>query len=228
MVTLSTLPFFPSDARAQDQTRNEVWPEINAFYRFDAKYRLFLLFAPSFSEDDNYAESQVGAHIEMGILPIFRKQLSATHDIDRYRFLHFRVGIRHSWSLQSSEALSEEWRGVVEATGRASLPFDALASLRTRFDLRWVEGNYSTRYRTRLKFEKDTEIVSGYSIIPFASGEIFYDTRYKSWSRVQYQVGITFPIIRMLAFEAYYSRQNNWFSQPARVNAVGLVAVLYF
>ena len=116
----------------------------------------------------------------------------------------------------------------MELTGRVGLPFEILGALRNRFDLRWLDEGYSTRYRTRVTLERETEMIPGYSIVPYTSVEMFYDSRFKTWSRVRYQLGVTFPIIRLFALEAYYLRQSDWFSQPARVNAFGLVAILYF
>ncbi len=226
--SIVTLLVMSSPLLAQDDTRNEFWPEIDLYYRLNPTYRLFFLVAPSFSRKDNYSEGQAGAHIEMGILPIFRGRESATHDIDRFRFLRFRTGIRYAWSLPSSESSSEEVRGVVEFTPRAYLPFHILASLRNRLDLRWIEGDFSTRYRARLTLERDTEIASGYSIVPYTSAEIFHDSRFKDWSRVRYQFGVTFPVVQSLALEAYYLRQEDWYAQPAHVNAYGLMAILYF
>jgi hypothetical protein len=211
----------------QDETRNEFWPEVDAYYRLDASYRLFFLVAPAFSREHNYAEGQVGAHIEMGLLPIFRSRWREMHDIDRFRFLRFRVGVRYGSSLPSSETSSEEWRGIAEITCRASIPLDILASLRNRVDFRWLDGTYSTRYRARLTLERDTEIFSTYTLIPYASCEVFYDSRLMSWNRVRYQLGVTFPVVRMLALEAYYLRQEDWGSQPAHVNAFGFMALFY-
>jgi len=227
-VVVLSLIFLPSNLKTQDQTRNEFWPEIDVYYRLDPTYRLFFLLAPSFSREDNYSEGNAGAHIEMGVFPILRQHAAGTYDIDRFRFVRFRTGIRYAWSLPTSESTSEEVRGVVEVTPRYSLPFEILTSFRNRLDLRWIEGVFSMRYRARLTLERDTEIFPGYSIIPYVSGEVFHDSRFKSWSRVRYQFGVTFPIVHMLALEAYYLRQSDWFSQPARVNALGLVAILYF
>jgi hypothetical protein len=121
-----------------------------------------------------------------------------------------------------------EWRGIVELTGRASLPLDILGALRNRFDLRWLDDGYSTRYRIRLSLEKEMDVIPGWTIVPYVSAEPFYDSRFAAWSRVQYKAGITFPVIALLAIEGYYLRQDDWRSQPAHINAFGLVAILYF
>lgn len=212
----------------QDQTRNEFWPEVDAYYRLNATYRLFFLVSPSISREDNYGEVQMAGHVEVGVFPIFRSQWAETYDVDRFRFLRLRVGAGYSSSLPSSDNTSKEWRGIVELTGRAGLPFEVLGALRNRFDLRWLDEGYSTRYRARLTLERETEILPNFSIVPYASAEFFYDSRFAAWNKALYQFGITFPVIRLLALEAYYARVEDWRSQPAHVNALGLVGILYF
>ena len=71
MVILSLL-ILPSNLNAQDQTRNEFWPELNAYYRLNPTYRLFFMVSPSLSREDNYGDVQVAGHFEMGLFPIFR------------------------------------------------------------------------------------------------------------------------------------------------------------
>ena len=218
---------FPTGLSAQDEARNEFWPELNVFYRLDASYRLFFFVAPAFS-DNNFTEGQVGAHIEMGLFPILRTSWKETYDVDRFRFVRFRAGIQRATNQPLSENPSKEWRGVAELTPRWSLPFDILSAFRNRLELRWLDDDYSTRYRGRLTLERDTEIFWEYTIVPYASVEMFYDWRFDVWNRVRYQLGFTFPIIRLLALETYYLHQNDWRSQPARLNAFGLVGILYF
>jgi hypothetical protein len=218
----------PASLTAQDQTRSEVWPEIDVYYRLSATHRLFFLLSPSVSREQNYGEVMLAGHFEMGLFPIFRGQWAGTYDVDRFRFLRLKLGAGYSTSLPSSDQSSKEWRGIVEVTGRVSLPLEILGALRTRADLRWLDDGYSTRYRARLTLERETEITRGFSMIPYASVEPFYDTRFATWNKVQYQFGITVPVVSMLVVEAYYNRQEDWRSQPALVNALGLVAIVYF
>jgi hypothetical protein len=90
-----------------------------------------------------------------------------------------------------------------------------------------LDDGFSTRYRSRLTIERETVIGSDFVVAPYISVEPFYDTRYPAWARVQYQVGATFPVAREIAVEVYYGRQQNWRSQPERVNALGIVVLLY-
>jgi len=224
---LATLVVIAGEAAAQDDSRNEFWPEISAYYKLTPTYRLFASYAPAFSHD-SYAEGDLGAALEVGLFPIFRSELAKRYDEDRLRFLRLRIGARYAASLPASEESSTEWRGIIQITGRATLPWNILGSLRNLLELRWLDEGFSGRYRIRLGFEKDVQIVSGYAITPFASAEAFYDSRFDIWNRLRYKLGIAFPISRVLSVATYYARQENRRSAIAHVNVFGLAVAMFF
>jgi hypothetical protein len=64
-------------------------------------------------------------------------------------------------------------------------------------------------------------------VIPFANAETFYDTRFDTWNRQRYQVGVEVELNRAWRMEPSLYRQNDSRSEPSRVNALGL-ALKYF
>jgi hypothetical protein len=217
----------PQTAPAQTTT-TEFWPELGAYVRLSSATRLYFLAAPVVSRDDRtLSESQLGAHVEVGVAPIGRAKIRNLHDPDRMKYLRFRVGYRQSWTHDEAGASLSERRVIAELTARALLPGDLLLMLRNRGDFRWLEGAYSWRYRPRLLVERETDL-GPVSVVPYASAEEFWDSRYDAWSRARYQIGLAVPVTRWLAPEVYYALQTDW--QPTRkdVHAVGLVTTLYF
>lgn len=213
---------------AAQTTTTEFWPEIDAYVRLNAATRLFFLAAPVVSRDDRtLSESQLGAHVEIGLAPIGRAKIRNLHDPDKMKYLRVRVGYRQSWTNDEAGADLSERRIIAEASIRAFLPGDLLLTLRNRGDLRWLEGEYSWRYRPRLLVERETDL-GPVSVVPYASAEVFWDSRYDAWSRARYQIGLAVPVTKWLAPEVYYALQTDWQPTWKDVHAVGLVTTLYF
>ena len=101
-----------------------------------------------------------------------------------------------------------------------------LLSDRNRLDLRWIEGAPRHRYRNRLKLERNFK-AGRFQITPYGQGEVFYDLRNHTWSRLRYAAGLEFAITARIILEGYYLRQNTWASVPQFVNAYGLTVQFY-
>lgn len=129
--------------RAQEPTtRNEFWPEIDVYIRVKPKVRLYLLGTVSKAVEDGELrnaqafEAQIGAHIDY---------IPNDHVI-------LRAGYRFGTAVGSNSDPFKEHRLVTEQTLRKLLPGDLLLSDRNREDFRFVNGNYSFRYRNRVTF----------------------------------------------------------------------------
>jgi hypothetical protein len=225
--SIALLPVLMSCLQAQE-TRNEFWPELNVFVRSDAVTRFYFMAAPTVSRQESYGESQYGAHVEFGLMPIFRSDFGSTVDIDRYRFLRFRAGIRYGSNFEWSQSEYTEWRVVLEVTPRFLLPYDLLLALRNRVELRWLNSEYSTRYRARLALERETEITSWLTLVPYGMFEVFYDSRYATWNRTQARLGLGIPVVSFAVMDVYYAYQHDIRSEPTYVRAIGLAVSLYF
>ena len=67
---------------------------------------------------------------------------------------------------------------ALEATGRATLPFDVWLVNRVRVELRDIGGEVSARFCFRLGLEREVT-VAGVTLVPYAKAEVFYDTRFE-------------------------------------------------
>ena len=194
----------------------------------DAITRFLFLAAPTISRQDAYGEGEWGAFVEFGVAPILRREFRETYDIDRFRFLRFRAGVSYISNLEVNESTFTEWRGVVEFTARVLLPYDILGALRTRADLRWLDGGYSTRIRARLGVERETHLTSWLTLVPFASLELFYDSRYAIWNRTQTKLGVGIPVVGPVVVDLSYVYQHDIRSQPTYIHALGLAVNFFF
>lgn len=134
------------------------------------------------------------------------------------------AGFEYLWTDQEGRATGED-RIVVSATPRYR-PFGRwLIEDRNRFEFRWVDGDYETRYRNRLSVERDF-LVDRFRFTPFATAEFFYSFDNNSWNEQQYSVGIQWPYRRIFMVETYYLYQHTS-SAPTSTNVFGITLNFY-
>ena len=204
------------------QTQQEFWPEVDVFVPITPKVRLiFSATITRVQETRANTEGQVGASID------FRAK----------EFLSFRAGYRYGFALKGGDPY-EEHRIILDQTFRRNLPLKVLLSDRNRVDLRFVNGEFSARYRNRATFEREFTI-RRVRVTPYVSGEVFYDSRFDTWNRNRLTVGVQVPLNgglpiikhlhpnRLMTLDFYIMRQNDSRSNPARVRGYGLTFNLY-
>lgn len=225
---LSAVVIGTRSAKAQT-TSNEVWPEIDVYVNVKPKIRLFFLATTSRAVEDGEAfngkafEAQIGAHI----------------DYIPNKHVVLRAGYRFGTSLGDSDSPYKEHRLITEQTLRKLLPGNLLLSDRNREDFRFVDGDFSFRYRNRVTIEREFHLFKKRTITPYVAGEIYYDTRFDAWNRNRLTAGVQTslrpgPIMKMLLpkrqiiLDLYYTRQNDSRSSTQHVNALGVALALYF
>jgi hypothetical protein len=219
---------FNEGVKAQE-TSYQFWPEVDAYVKLSPSVRLFFELAPVWYKDnESFTESTLGAFVEAGVFPIMRKKsIRKLFDENKLRYARIRIGYERGLTREGSNFDISEQRIVTDLTARYFVPLDVLIALRNRFDIRWLDGENSWRYRARLWMERDSYI-GKFNFVPYAMAEVYYDSRYKSWCRTRYQFGSAFPITSWLAPEIYYLYEITWKSKKSYLNALGLVVTLYF
>lgn len=216
---------FSSSAYAQQDsdTVKQLWPEVDFFVPLNEKFRLFFGATTTKAEEtrDNL-EGQVGAHI----------------DYQLTRKISLRTGYHYGFSMGGTDPFKEH-RIIFEQTVRQPLPLQVLFSDRNREDLRWVNGQFSARYRNRVTLEREFKVLNR-TVTPYGSAEVSYDSRFKTWNRNRLIVGAQLalkrgaPLIslihpkKQLVLDVYVARQNDSRSQPSRLKALGMVFIIYF
>jgi hypothetical protein len=213
-------------ARGQEQTsdtRKELWPEVDVYVPLEEKVRLFFLFTITKSEETkSNLEGQFGAHIDYTV----------------NKRLVLRAGYRYGFSLTQDDPFTEH-RPIAEQTFRQELPLKILLSDRNREDFRFVNGDFSFRYRNRVTVEREF-VLPRRSITPYGSIEVYHDSRFKVWNRnrltagVQIQLRRALPLLRLviprrqIIFDVYYTKQNDSRSEPHHVHAIGMALAIHF
>jgi hypothetical protein len=202
------------------QNSSQFWGELNEHIEQSPRVG-FLLLAKTERDVGSGRDIKLGANLDITMKPILRSKRSVTEDYwERNHYLVAQVGYQYILTVGDGPP-SHENRGILELTARFELPRDFWMVNRARVDLRDVNGAYSTRYRYRLGVEHDKQLF-GLETTPYASVEVFYDTRYHTVSRERYQAGIDAVLSKHWRIEPYLMRQNNRRPQPSHVNALGL------
>ena len=170
----------------------------------------------------------LAAYLDISIKPILRKELLETDDWQRSRYLWARIGYDRVFkATDDTHAEVAEDRGIVSFFGKHPLPAKVWLEARARADLRWIGGDYSTRYRFRVEATREFT-VRNRTVVPYFHVEWFYDTRYDGWARTLYQVGPEVTVNQHFRYEIYVARQKDRLPTESTTNAVGVVAKWYY
>mgnify|MGYP001765258154 CR=1 FL=1 len=110
--------------------------------------------------------------------------------------------------------------------GKTALPAEVQLEGRARVDLRWIDGDESTRYRLRLEVNREFTVAE-HAVTPYGQAEAFYDTRYDGWSRRLLQAGVDIALSKAFRLEVYVARQRTLLPSESTVSALGMVAKYY-
>jgi len=203
---LLMLALFPGIAAAQ---ATEWWPELDVYWRPANRQRTFLEISSSADRDSPTREDAVGVYQDYLNLPA--------------GFL--RGGFRYSFSPDGGY---HESRLVAEGTYR-TYGTDLVRLLnRVRTEFRWVNGEYSYRIRDRLHFQRLSQMHHGPAWSPYITFEAYYDSKYRSISRLAGRIGTEALLGGPRSIDVYIARQNNSRASPRYVNALGVTFKLSY
>jgi Protein of unknown function (DUF2490) len=197
------------NVRAQSETQTQFDPEIDTFFKLNDSSRLLVVtsgtVAPEASQENAYASLSWDQRVT-----------------DRFS-LRGGYLFQYSWG----EPVQRENRIQLAADVQIPLAFRLLANIRNMVELRWINGDPSQRYRGRISVEREVVGPFGKAHTLSGSAEFFYSINNGTLSYAQYTADVSTLLSQKVALDIYYQRQNNNQSQPAHVNAVGLVLTLY-
>jgi hypothetical protein len=213
-------------ARADDPL--EFWPELNLFETLGPTTRLYFVAAYGKGKESPLQTFDLAAYYDFTLRPFLRRTLRE-EDWQRNKYLWARIGYDHVFKFESETGArtAPEDRGIVALYLRAYLPAEVLFEGRARVDLRWIDGEYSTRYRLRGELNREFD-VGGLPVTAFIQAEAFYDTRYDGWARELYQVGAEIGVTAHFRIEPSLARQLDRLPESAGLWAFALVARWYY
>jgi hypothetical protein len=214
------------NARADDPW--EFWPELNLYQGLSPTTRLYLVTAYGTGKESTLRTLDLAGYFDVTLKPRLIQHLSVEEsDWERNKYLWLRVGFDYIVRAEGETRIVPEYRGIVALSARAYLPEEILVELRARADLRWIEGDSSTRYRFRVEVNREF-MAWGHPVTPWVQAEVFYDTRYDGWARQLYQAGAEVGLTEHFRLEPSVARQVDTLPDPVGLWAVALVARWYY
>ena len=207
----------------------EFWPEAQLFVGLSPRTRVFLNAAYAKGKESDEASLDTAAYLDISFLPIGprRRRSLLTEDWQRNRYLWARIGYDRVFKTVEGSRSDPEDRGILSLWGKFPLPGDVWLEGRARADLRWIGGEYSTRYRLRLEATREF-VVLDHAVVPYFNVEWFYDTRYDGWARTLAMGGTEVTVSKRFRFELYVARQEEHLPSESVLNAFGVVAKGYY
>ena len=199
-----------SGAQAQTTYGNEFWPDLQLEHRFDDRTKAIVL--GSYNRDRDSGS-------------VYQAEVGYTLDHRFTDFFSGRVGYRHGFATDGSDFY--ENRVLAEQSFRMALPSLVMIDFRTREDFRWLNTGFSVRLRERIQVQRETTI-GDYTFRPYASTEVYYDTRYGQFSRYRLIVGTTFPVTPRFSIEPYLAHQVDVVPNSKIIDALGLTLTVSF
>jgi hypothetical protein len=204
-------------ARAQN-TRFEFWPEVDIWRELEPNLNLLFIESLTRSRETQYLDAQTGANIDYRWFPQEIYPLALT----------FRAGYSYAAQLSESPEPYKEHRAIADFTPRYNLEDNLILFDRNRVEFRWVNSDYSTRYRNRLRLEYRPTIREKL-INTYFQAEMVFDYSAHRWTRSYIQTGVEVPLAWFLSIEVNFTRQNSINSSaPDHVNALGFVVSFFF
>jgi len=198
-------------ATAYGEETHEFWPELQFHYWFD-QHRSRAIFMASHDRD---RDSQ----------SVYQAAVGLTFERRFTDVIWGRIGYRHANSTDGGPFT--ENRLLTEQTFRVPLPAGVSVDFRTREDFRWLDSGFSVRLRERIQVQRDFTI-DGYRFTPYASAEVYFDTRYDQMARYRLTVGVTLPVYEHFSIEPYLARQVDNAGSFMITNAIGLNLITAF
>jgi hypothetical protein len=198
-------------ARADAGETHEFWPELQ-FHKWFDEQRSRAIFMMSHSRDRDSGSS-------------YQAEVGLTMEHHFTDAIWGRIGYRHGNATNGGPFY--ENRLLAEQIFRVPLGFGFSADFRTREDFRWLDSGFSVRLRERIQVQRDVTI-GDYLFTPYASAEVYYDTKYNQMARYRLIVGVTLPVYRHFSVEPYLARQVDNAGSFTVTNAIGLTLITAF
>lgn len=219
-----------NDVYAQIATRaQEIWPSVDVYYKINPKMRLYATAAGTKMSESSYTDGALGFFFDYfgyPVTPVSKWIRHGHSDSLPGKFIWFRVGYQYSATPPSAKDPFKENMLVTEASNRFYLPWEILMSVKNRFDWRFNNGDFNSRYRPRIMLEKDlrTEYLF-FTVSGFA--EYFLNFGNPAVNRFRTQLGVEFKVTRHISYEAFWNHQFANQPEVAKVDAFGMTVKAY-
>jgi hypothetical protein len=217
-----------SPVLAQNDTVNkQIWPEIEAYYRFNDRFRLYSEISGTRSSSQ-YTDGTGGIYLDFFAKPWLNSRRNETEmtDTSAGYYWWFRAGYSYSNSPPDQK---KKVVNIFETETNNSffLPARIVLQTRNRLDWRWVNSDFQPVYRPRMKFIRNlkTEYLT-FNL--YTQGEYFFYLNDNTQDRFRLTFGTVIKVLRWMDFETYYTHQFPYKQYVAPLDAFGIQLDLYF
>ncbi len=177
-------------------------PEVSIYRTHNNYLRSRFSTAATWSkEGGDFTSAAFEYDLDLGLASFFRRYVFKDPNAEKSKRVSFRAGYAYIPDL-TKKGDADEKRVIAEATFRFPLGNKWLMSDRNRMDFRNIEGTESSRYRNRLRFERNIAL-GGFKTTPYSNAEAYYDGKADKWNRLDATIGAEFPWRYSTILEAY-------------------------
>ena len=172
----------------------QLQPELDVIQGFGDSFRVIAKLEPTFVPSESNATAGVSLYGAWMLAPFM--ETTITPDIAKRRRLDVRLGV--SW-YPTTVSGTAGWSNLLqlegEATVRESIPWQILATLRSRVEAVWQldePTSFVWRLRARLQLEREFDFSdrNHTSLTPFANAEVVWTTSQNMWAQFRMQAGL--------------------------------------
>ena len=211
---------------AQETVQKEIWPEIEAYYRFSERFRLYSDISSTRSNSE-FTDGTAGIYLDFFTRPWLSGRRNDTEMTDSSAgyYWWFRVGYSYS------DAPPYEKQKVVnifetETNNAFHLPADFVLQTRNRLDWRWVNNDFEPVYRPRVKFIRNLR-TDFLTFNLYAQSEYFFYLNDNTDDRLRISIGTVIKVLKWMDFETYFLHQfqNKQYVAPIKClrNSTGFI-----
>lgn len=202
----------------------EFWPGLYATFVLTPRFRLQTFVETRSGEDSDYLLWRVGTTFSYQAMRRIKRPDADIEEEDRH-YIVLGGGYEYIRTYENGDTAGEHRVGV-QFTPKRTVGFGSLLQDRNRFEFRWKDSGYTFRYRNKLMLDRPLQ-AGKVLLIPYASGELFWDRSAHAWNQRRYALGVRVPYRKSLLFDASYLRKNCTDCTRTPVNAVGLSVTWY-
>jgi len=205
----------------------EFWPEVDAWWRTSASWRLSLFVPISENLDTHYREGNLIAQADFAWGKtdfVLERRMLDEGRARKMKVMLVRGGYLAGKSLNDHGEAYSERTAFAELHVRLPIKGGILVSHRLRTDLRWLGENpdFSNRWRYRLMVER--EFTSGRtSFVPYVNIEPYYDSRYDTVNRIRLIPGASVAWSPHAALEGNVTYQYDSRSSTTHLLALNVI-----
>jgi len=225
LIFLSVLLQYPVSTLAReiksDTLTQEVWPEVDAYYRFNQALRLMGAFTAT-KAHTAYADGALALNLDYFTLRSLR-QSGRDMDMDSTRgyYQWFRAGLKYKRPDPTSKNPAPVYSIRTESNTRFYPGWKSLISLRNRFDFQDKSGFWTVIYRPRVTWEKDFRTTYLY-FLAYTYVEYYAYFHNGNRNTLSAALGAQVKVSRLIVFDAYYLYQFQHEPLVNQLSAIGI------